>query len=81
MKQDTLKIERFQHDVDWAMLNKLQQKQRTSSKTKSKKQVWDSWGVGCTSCTFETYRLPHGDIPLIVEAKDVTMFESTFGGP
>ena len=22
-----------------------------------------------------------GDIPLIVEAKDVTMFESTFGGP
>ena len=36
---DTLKIERFQHDVDWAMLNKLQQKQRTSSKTKGKKQV------------------------------------------
>ena len=36
---DTLKIERFQHDVDWAIPNKLQQKQRTPSKTKSKKQV------------------------------------------
>ena len=67
------------------MLNKLQQKQRTSSKTKSKKQVWDSWGVAVWAAQAAHLKLIDypidGGIPLIVEVEDVTMFESTFGGP